>query len=428
MSILLLFFILSSAQATSLIQALQNVGASQFAAELQADPAALAIYLSNRVQTVFAPIDGPTTNTSASKLLLRRQSNPIALQRLLYHSTANTNTLGSMSSGSGLAMKSNDISPKLGGKSQVFVSTPLNQPKPKPNICAGDAAKAHVEVTHWQTVFVPTFVYITMSATVSIEVPMTEYITVSITIDNIHFTTVVTTVRETYLNTVHNTDFITVHTTDVTTLPITDFITVPTTDFITLATTEVTTLYSTDVFTEIQTELSTVPITILTTILSTSATTMLNTLLSTIHTTISKEVPTTILSTVSTEVPTTILSTLSTEVLTTILSTLSTEVPTTVLSTVSTEVRKTILSTVSTEVPTTILSTVSTEIPTTILSTLPTTATTKVPTTVSTVVSTRLLPTSTPSLVKISTGLGNAVNIIRADILYDGGVIQVVDE
>jgi hypothetical protein len=36
--------------------------------------------------------------------------------------------------------------------------------------------------------------------------------------------------------------------------------------------------------------------------------------------------------------------------------------------------------------------------------------------------------TSLPSIVKIFSGLGNFVNVIKADIPYDGGVIQLVDE
>jgi hypothetical protein len=43
-------------------------------------------------------------------------------------------------------------------------------------------------------------------------------------------------------------------------------------------------------------------------------------------------------------------------------------------------------------------------------------------------VTTRLLPTATPSLVKISSGLGNSVNVIQADIPYDGGIIHVIDK
>ncbi|RFU31709.1 hypothetical protein B7463_g4636, partial [Scytalidium lignicola] len=109
--------------------ALHEAGASQFATLIESDPDAAAFYFSNQVKTVFAPIDGARnasihTNSSAhsSRRLRLRQASAATLQSRLYQSTSNLNSLGSMSSGSGLAMQSNAKSSGFGGKPLEFVS------------------------------------------------------------------------------------------------------------------------------------------------------------------------------------------------------------------------------------------------------------------------------------------------------------------
>jgi hypothetical protein len=67
-------------------------------------------------------------------------------------------------------------------------------------------------------------------------------------------------------------------------------------------------------------------------------------------------------------------------------------------------------------------------VPITVLTTVHDTKLVTVPTTVPTTVSTIVTPTAMPSLLEISSGLGNVVNIIQGDIPYDGGLIHIVDE
>lgn len=119
-----LFFsaIISSAavEATTLVEALQSAGASDFATRIQSDPAIAAVFFSSQVQTVFAPIDG---SAYPSQRKGKRQTNN---QNLLYHGIKQSNNLGAMSAGSGKPMESNDKSANLNGAGQSAVSNPLN--------------------------------------------------------------------------------------------------------------------------------------------------------------------------------------------------------------------------------------------------------------------------------------------------------------
>ena len=107
-------------QATTLVEALQSAGASEFATRIQSDPTVAAVFNSSQVQTVFAPIDGSASpNQGKGKCQTNNQD-------LLYHGIKTSNTLGDMSEGSGQPLVSNDNSANLGGAGQKAVSNPLN--------------------------------------------------------------------------------------------------------------------------------------------------------------------------------------------------------------------------------------------------------------------------------------------------------------
>jgi hypothetical protein len=119
---LFLSAIISSAavEATTLIEALQGAGASEFATRIESDPTVAAVFFSSDVQTVFAPIDGCAYPSQRKG---KRQTNN---QNLLYHGIKQSNKLGDMSAGSGKPMQSNDKSANLDGAGQSAVSNPLN--------------------------------------------------------------------------------------------------------------------------------------------------------------------------------------------------------------------------------------------------------------------------------------------------------------
>lgn len=118
-------FLLSSAQATTLIQALQDAGASQFAAQIQSNPTVSSTYLSSQVQTVFAPIDG--SNSPFSRKTKRQQS-PQEIASLLYQGTLNLNTYAGISSGAGTSLLTKDNLANLAGHNQSSVTNPSNVP------------------------------------------------------------------------------------------------------------------------------------------------------------------------------------------------------------------------------------------------------------------------------------------------------------
>lgn len=122
---LLFTFLLSSAQATTLIQALQDAGASQFAGQIQSSPTVSSIYLSSQVQTVFAPIDGSTSPFSRKT---KRQLSPQEIANLLYLGTMNLNTFAGISSGDGKSLVTNDDVANLDGQNQSSVTNPSNMP------------------------------------------------------------------------------------------------------------------------------------------------------------------------------------------------------------------------------------------------------------------------------------------------------------
>jgi hypothetical protein len=124
-SIFLLSSSQAAAQATPLIQALQDAGASQFAAQIQSNPTVSSTYLSSQVQTVFAPIDG---STSPLNRKTKRQLSPQEIASLLYLGTSNLNTFVGISSGAGAALPSNDDMANLAGQNQSAVTNPSDMP------------------------------------------------------------------------------------------------------------------------------------------------------------------------------------------------------------------------------------------------------------------------------------------------------------
>jgi hypothetical protein len=106
---------------TSLIDVLNQSGASQFAALITSDPNISAIYFSSSVQTVFAPIDGSLLSRK-----LKRQSSTTSERLALLHGIQQTNTVAAMSIGSGKSLLTNDVTSNLNGKAQSVVTNPSN--------------------------------------------------------------------------------------------------------------------------------------------------------------------------------------------------------------------------------------------------------------------------------------------------------------
>ena len=105
----------------SLLDALRASGASMFAAQIEVDPTIAALYLSDQVQTVFAPTDG---TYSYNYGLGKRQSlTPAQQQALLLQCTQEQATLQSMRTlPGGSQIVTQDHSAKLKGKGQSVVS------------------------------------------------------------------------------------------------------------------------------------------------------------------------------------------------------------------------------------------------------------------------------------------------------------------
>jgi hypothetical protein len=106
---------------TSLVDVLNQSGASQFAALITSDPNISAIYFSSSVQTIFAPIDGSLLSRK-----LKRQSSTTSERLALFHGIQQTNTLGDMSIGSGKSLLTNDKTSNLNGHAQSVVTNPSN--------------------------------------------------------------------------------------------------------------------------------------------------------------------------------------------------------------------------------------------------------------------------------------------------------------
>ena len=125
-SVVYLTAVLSASAQTlpSLLDALRASGASTFADQITADPTIAALYLSDQVQTVFAPKDNPYGDNSAG--LRKRQSlTPAQQQALLLQCTQGQVSLQSMRTlPGGSQIVTQDSSAKLKGKKQSVVSDP----------------------------------------------------------------------------------------------------------------------------------------------------------------------------------------------------------------------------------------------------------------------------------------------------------------
>jgi hypothetical protein len=115
----------TSAQALpSLIDALRNAGSSKFAKLIEADPNIASIYISNQVQTVFAPTDNAVGESFASSCRGKRQILlPPEEQTLLLHATqrqTDLQNLRTLPGGSQIVTK--DTSANLMGQPQSVVS------------------------------------------------------------------------------------------------------------------------------------------------------------------------------------------------------------------------------------------------------------------------------------------------------------------
>lgn len=106
----------------SLLDALRASGASMFADQIEVDPTIAALYLSDQVQTVFAPTDNAYSYNFHS--LGKRQSlTPAQQQALLLQCTQGQATLQSMRTlPGGSKIVTQDNSTKLNGKKQSVIS------------------------------------------------------------------------------------------------------------------------------------------------------------------------------------------------------------------------------------------------------------------------------------------------------------------
>ncbi|KAM3075295.1 hypothetical protein ACMFMG_007263 [Clarireedia jacksonii] len=125
-SVILLALVTSAplVQAATLIEALQNSGASEYAAFIQSNPSLYALYSSDQVKTVFAPINGAVLPSLHKE---KRQSSPTADRQAAYQGMKRTNSYGSMSVPPGAILQSNDNSGKTNGQPQYAVSDPSNR-------------------------------------------------------------------------------------------------------------------------------------------------------------------------------------------------------------------------------------------------------------------------------------------------------------
>lgn len=113
----------------SLVDALVASGASQFATFIQSDPEILQLYFSDRVQTVFAPLDSASGNGS----LTGRDLSPKEKRAAAFQCAKGTTSLESASrSLPGESLETNDEAPLLDGRGQrvVFDTRPPNSTSP----------------------------------------------------------------------------------------------------------------------------------------------------------------------------------------------------------------------------------------------------------------------------------------------------------
>jgi hypothetical protein len=138
----------------SLLDALRASGASKFADQITADPTIAALYLSDQVQTVFAPKDGAYGDS-----LGKRQSlTPAQQQALLLQCTqgqASLQSLRTLPGGSQIVTQS--TSAKLKGKKQSVVS----DARPKNTTKAGKRDFTHSFYPQAWSASAPSFVSIT---------------------------------------------------------------------------------------------------------------------------------------------------------------------------------------------------------------------------------------------------------------------------
>jgi hypothetical protein len=122
-SIILLALVTSVSvlQATTLTEALNNSGASQYATLLESTRNISNFNSSDQGQTIFAPIDGRVMPSLRNE---KRVLSPAEARQVSYQSMKRTNTLGSMSVPPGSILQSNDNSGNLNGQSQHAVSDP----------------------------------------------------------------------------------------------------------------------------------------------------------------------------------------------------------------------------------------------------------------------------------------------------------------
>lgn len=113
----------------SLINALVASGASQFASIIQSDSEVLSLYLSDRVTTVFAPIDSCVGDSP----LQERDLSASQRRAAAFQSARGTTTLETASrSLPGSSLETNDEAPLLDGRGQRIVidTRPLNATSP----------------------------------------------------------------------------------------------------------------------------------------------------------------------------------------------------------------------------------------------------------------------------------------------------------
>jgi hypothetical protein len=116
----------------SLLDALRASGASMFADQIDADPTIAAVYLSDQVQTVFAPIDNAYVS-NFTRLAKRQSLTPTQQQALLLQCTQGQATLQSMRTlPGGSNIVTQDHTAKLKGKAQSVVSDPRPKNATKP--------------------------------------------------------------------------------------------------------------------------------------------------------------------------------------------------------------------------------------------------------------------------------------------------------
>jgi hypothetical protein len=107
-------------QSVTLIEALKNAGASDFAALITSNPDSSALYASSSVKTIFAPIDSAIIPQPKGKRDISADKRRAAAQGM-----RKTNSLADQSAGSGLPMDSNDNTGNRGGAPAPVVSNPL---------------------------------------------------------------------------------------------------------------------------------------------------------------------------------------------------------------------------------------------------------------------------------------------------------------